>query len=206
MYRNTGRVDLNETGVSEVSTLAVSLQGSGAVATHSVGGEEVGVAVSAGSEADSVSRVALELAGYQILGNDTACATVDDDDVLHLGTRVELYSAAVDLFHQRGVSTEQQLLTGLTLGIERTANLHTTERAVGEHATILTCERHTLCDALVDDVCADLSQTIDVGLTCAIVTTFDCIVEQTVDAVTVVLVVLCSIDTTLGSDRVSAAG
>ena len=153
-----------------------------------------------------MSGVALELTGYQVLGNDAACATVDDNDILHLGTSVELHATAVDLFHQRRVSAEQQLLAGLTLGIECTADLHTTERAVGEHATILTCERHALCDALVDDVCTDLSQTIDVGLTCAVVTTFDRIVEQTVDAVTIVLVVLCGIDTTLSRDRVSATG
>ena len=150
--------------------------------------------------------VALQLAGHEVLGDDAACATVDNHYILHLCTGVELNGAVVYLFHQRGISTEQQLLTRLTLGVECTADLHTTERTVGKHTTIFTCERHALCDALVDDVGTHLSQTVNVGLTGAVVATLDGVVEQTVNGVTVVLIVLGCIDTTLCGDRVCTTG
>ena len=56
--------------------------------------------------------------------------------------------------------------------------------------------------ALVDDEVRNLSQTIYVSLACAVITTLDCIIEQTVNRVVIVLVVLCCIDTTLCCDRV----
>ena len=118
---------------------------------------------------------------------------------------MEFDSAIMYFLHQRGISTQQQLLTSLTLGIEGTANLNATEGAVGEHATILTGKRNTLGYTLIDDVCTDLCQTIYVGLTGTVVSTFDGIVEETVDAVAIVLIVLCGINTTLGSNGVSAA-
>ena len=205
MYGDTGRVDLYKAGVSEPSALAVSLDSSCTVTAHGVGGEEVSVAVTTGSEADGVSGVALELACHEVLGDDATAAAVDDDDILDLRTRVELHGAVIHLFHERRISAEQQLLTGLTLSVERTAHLYATERTVGEHAAILTGERNALCHTLVNDVGTDLRQTVDVGLTGTVVTALDGIVEQTVDGITVVLVVLGCIDTALCSDRVCTA-
>ena len=62
-----------------------------------------------------------------------------------------------------------------------------------------------MCNTLVDDVVGNLGQTVNVCFAGTIVTTFYRIVEQTVNGVAVVLVILCSIDTTLRSDRVCAA-
>ena len=47
-----------------------------------------------------MSTIALELSGDKVLGDDTTATTVDDDDVLNLGTCVELNSSVVDLLHQ----------------------------------------------------------------------------------------------------------
>ena len=99
-----------------------------------------------------------------------------------------------------------QLLTGLTFGIERTAHLGTTEGTVCQHTAVLTSEGHTLSDTLVDDIIADLSQTIDISLAGTIVTTLYGIVEQTIDRVAIVLITLSGIDTTLCSDRVCTTG
>ena len=56
VYRNTSGVNLHVGRVGKVSSLAVTLYGGGAVTAHSVGGEEVGVAISAGSNNHGVGR------------------------------------------------------------------------------------------------------------------------------------------------------
>ncbi len=205
MDRNTSRVDLDETWVCEVSALTVSLDGCRTVTTHGIGRKEIGVTVSAGGKADSVSAITLQLAGNEVLCDDTTATAVDDHNILNLGAGVKLHGAVVDLLHKRGVGTEQKLLTGLSLSVERTADLHTTEGTVGKHAAIFTGERNALGHTLVDNVCRHLRKTIDVGLTCTVVTALDSIVEQAVNGVAVVLVVLCSVDTSLRSDRVCTA-
>jgi len=203
MNGDTGGVNLNVRGVSKVCTLTIALNGCCTVTSHSVGREEVGVSVTTSSDDNCVCREALQLTCYEVLGNDTTSTSVNDDYILHLITSVELHLAGIYLTAQRAIGTEQQLLTGLTLGVECTAYLSTTERTVGQHATILTSERNTLSDALVDNIVADLSQTINVGLASTIVTTLYGIIEQTIDRVTIVLIALSGVDTTLSGDRVS---
>ncbi len=206
MHWDTCRVNLNVRRICKVSTLAEALNCCSTVATHSVGREEVGVAVTTGGDYHSVCRETLQFACNEVLGDDAACATVNDNHVLHLVTGVEFHLAGINLAHQRTVSTEQQLLTCLSLGIEGTAHLSTTERTVGEHAAILTCERHSLCHTLVDDIVRHLCQTVNICLASTVVTTLDSVVEQTINRVTVVLIVLCCVDTSLCCDRVSTAG
>ena len=111
-----------------------------------------------------------------------------------------------NLAHEGLVGTEQELLTRLTAGVERTGNLRTTEGTVVEEATVFTTERNTLGDALVDDEVRVFGQAVHVGFASAEVTALHGIVEQTVNGVAVVLVVLGSVDTTLGSNGVCAAG
>ena len=148
----------------------------------------------------------MELAGGEVFGNDAACATVNDDHVFHLVAGEELHLAGLYLCRERRVGTEQQLLSGLSLGIEGTAHLCAAERAVGKHTAILACEGHSLCHALVDDVVRHLGKAVDVGLTGAVVATFHGVVEQAIHRVAVVLIVLGSVDTALCGDRVGAAG
>ena len=45
---------------------------------------------------------------------------------------------------------------------------------------------------------------MNVGLTCAEVATLDGVVEQTIDTVAIALVVLCTVDATLGCNGVCA--
>src|SRR5207249_5933743 len=79
------------------------------------------------------------------------------------------------------------------------------EGPVVEITRILTCERHSLRHALVDDIEADLRQAVDVALARAEIATFYCVVEEPVDAVTIVVIILGGVDSALGSDAVSAA-
>src|SRR5690606_4902112 len=111
----------------------------------------------------------------------------------------------MDLACERLISTEQELLTGLSACVERAGNLRTAEASVGEEAAILARERNTLRSALVDDVHAHLSEPIHVRLASAEVATFDGVVEEAIDAIAVVLVVLRRVDAALSGDAVGAA-
>ena len=59
-------------------------------------------------------------------------------------------------------------------------------------------------DTLVDDVRADRGEPVNVRLAGAVIATFDGVVEQAVDRITVILVVLRGVNSALGRDRVSA--
>ena len=202
---DTGGVDLTVARVGEVSTFAVDLHGSGAIGAHGIGGEEIGVAVAASSDYHSVTEVALDFASDEVANDDATSATVfGDNDVEHFATSEHLNGSVLNLFAEAAVGTEEELLTGLTAGVESTRNLSATERAVGEESAVLASEGNTLSYALVDDVVRDLGEAVDVGLTSAIVAALDGVVEETVDRVAIVLVVLGSIDTALSSDGVSA--
>ena len=104
------------------------------------------------------------------------------------------------------VSTEQQLLPRLAAGIEGPAYLYTTERAVGQQSAVFTGEGYPLRYCLVNNIHRYLRKTVNVRFAAAVVTTFDGIVEQAVDGVTVVLVVLSGVDATLGGDGVRTTG
>ena len=206
MYRNTSRVNLNVCRVSEYSTLAVARDSSCTVTTHSIGRQEVSVTITTGSDNYCVSGKAFQFTCYKIFSDDTAGTSVNDNHILHFITGIQFYSTCVYLTAQCGVSTQQQLLTGLAFSVESTGYLCATERTVVQCTAIFASERNTLCYTLVDDSVRHFSQTIYVCFTGTIVATFYSIVEQTVNRVTIILIILCSIDTTLCSDRVCTTG
>ena len=125
--------------------------------------------------------------------------------VQHFGAREQGHLPGGDLSHQGLVGAEQQLLAGLAAGVKGARNLRAAEGAVGQRAAVLARERHALSHALVDDVDADLGQAVDVGLARAEVAALDRVVEQTVDAVAVVLVILGGVDAALRRDAVGAS-
>src|SRR5687768_15345012 len=131
---------------------------------------------------------------------------IDDDHIEHFGARIHFHCAEADLAFERLVGAEEKLLAGLTAGVEGAGDLRAAEGAVREHPAVFAGKGHALRDALVDDVDAELGETIDVGFAGAEVAAFDRIVEKAINAVAVVLVVLGSIDAALGGDAVRAAG
>ena len=205
VHGDTGGVNLSESQVGQICALLEGLHCSRAVAAHGVGAQEESTTVTAGSKYHSVSGVALQFARDQVAHDHTACAAVHQHDVKHLAAVEALHCALLDLTVERRISAQQQLLTGLTLGIECTAHLSAAERAVGQQAAVFACERHTLCHALVDDIARHLGKAVYVGLARAEVTALYSVVEQAVHRVAVVLIVLGCVDTALGCDRVSAA-
>ena len=206
VYGDTRGVNLHVRGVGKHGALAVTSDGGRCVAAHGVGREEICVTVTTRTDYHGVSGEAFELTGDEIARNDTACTAVDDNKVEHLVARVEFYGAEVHLSHERRVSAEKELLTGLAFGVERTAHLCATERTVGQHAAVFASEGNTLCDALVDDGVRHFGEAIDVGFASAVVTALHRIVEKAINRVTVVLIVLGGVDTTLGGDGVRATG
>ena len=132
--------------------------------------------------------------------------TVHDHEVEHFGAGVHLDMALADFLLHGLVATQQKLLTGLTTAVERTLELRTTEGAVVQQTTVFATEGNTLSHALVDAVAGHLSQTIHIGLTGTEVAALHGVVEETVDGVTVILIVVCSVHTALSGDGVSAAG
>src|SRR5207247_7906393 len=100
----------------------------------------------------------------------------------------------------RLVGAEQKLLAGLAAGVERARHLRAAERAVVEQPAVLAGKRHALGDTLIDDVDAQLRKPVHVGFARAIVAALHGVVEETVDAVAVVLVVLRRVDAALRRD------
>ena len=203
--RNAGRVDLGEAGVGEQGAALVRPPRRGHVRVHGVGREVIDRAVSAGGEDHRVADVALDLAGDQVAGDDAARLAVDDDEVQHLAAGEEPDAALVHLPHLRLIGAEQQLLAGLAAGVERARHLRAAKRSVVEQPAVFAGERHALGDALIDDVDAQLRQSVDVRFARPVVAALDGVVEEPVDAVAVVLVVLGGVDAALRGDAVGAA-
>ena len=78
---------------------------------------------------------------------------------------------------QGRICTQQELLSCLSFGVERTAYLGSTERTVGQHAAVFACEGYALRHTLVDNAVANLGQTVNVGLASTIVATLYGVVE-----------------------------
>ena len=204
--RDAGRVDLGVAGVGEQGALAMGPPRCGDVGGHRVGGEVVHVAVTAGGEHDGMRRVGVHLACEHVAHDDALRLAVLGDDIEHVGAVVQRDLATLDRAGKGLVGAEQELLAGLTPGVEGTAHLGATERAVGEQAAVLTGERHTLRSALVDDVDRYLGEAVHVGFTGPVVAPLHGVVEEAIDRVAVVAVVLRRVDAALSSDRVGTTG
>ena len=206
VLRDAGRVNLGEAGVREVCALAVCTPDCGSVAAHRVRREEEDVSVTAGCQNNRISDVGFELAGGHVARNNTASATVGNDEFHHLVARVLGHGAGGNLTLQCLVGTDEQLLTCLAACVERTRDLDTTEGTVVQQAAVFTCEGNALRHALVNDAGADFSEAVHVGFTCTVVAALDGVVKEAVNGVVIVAVVLRSVDTTLRCNGVRAAG
>ena len=118
-YWNACWVNLREAGIRHVRAFLVGLPRRGDVGAHGIGAQEKDVAVSARGKHNRVCCVAFQLTGDQVAGNDATALPVDDDHVHHLVAGEHLHLALRNLSTQRGVSAQQELLTGLAFGIKR---------------------------------------------------------------------------------------
>ncbi len=199
-------MDLGVAGVRERGALLVGAPDGRGVAALGVGREVEDVAVAAGREADGVGGPGLDLPRHHVARDDAPGPAVHHDHLEHLVAREHLHRAEADLPLEGRVGAEEELLSRLAAGVERAGDLGAAEGAVGQEAAVLSGERDALGHALVDDLHRRLGQAVDVGLAGAEVPALHGVVEETVDAVAVVLVVLRGVDPALGRDGVGAAG
>ena len=201
---NAGRVNLRVARVGEVGPTFVRAMCGADVAAHGVGREKERVRVATGGQAHRIGCVTLDRPGDEVACDDAFAVTIDDHDVEHLAAGLELDRAGLHLAHEGLVRAEQKLLTGLSARVEGSGDLSTSEGAIGQKAAVLPRKRHPLRDTLIDDVDADFGQPMHVGFARAVVTAFDGVVEEAVNAVAVVLIVLGRVDAALGRDAVGA--
>jgi len=199
-------MDLRVARVAEAGAALVGAPAGRDIGAPGVGRQVVDVAVAAGRQHHRVGAVPGDLARLQIADDDALGVAVDHHQVEHLGVGVRLDPARADHLVERRVGSEQELLAGLTPGVERAGDLSATERAVVEQPAILAGEGHTLGRALVDDVHRHLGQAMHVGLTGAVIAALDGVVEEAMHRITIVLVILGGIDATLCGHRVGATG
>src|ERR1700754_4693593 len=103
------------------------------------------------------------------------------------------------------ITAKQKLLTGLSACVEGARHLCASKGAVRQQAAIFAGKRHALRDALVDDVIADLRETIHVRLTGTKVASLDGVIKQSINAVAVVLIIFCRVNSALGCNRMCAS-
>ena len=204
-HGNAGGMNLRVAGVGERRALLVRTPRGRRVRQHGVRAEVKHVAIPARGEYHGIRRVRRDLAGEQVARHDPARMPVDDDHVEHFFERVHLHALEGDLALQRRIRAEQQLLTGLSACVKRARDLRAAERSVGQQATVLAGERHTLRHALIDDVHRQLSETVYVGFTGAEVAALDGVVKQPTDGIAIVLIILGRVDAALRGDRVRSA-
>ena len=203
--RYTGGVDLCEAGVAEQRTTLIGLPGSAAVRGHGHGGKEEYVAVATGGQHHGMTEVAFKLAVDEVACDDAARPAIDHHQVHHLPAGVHLYRPLTDLLAEGTVGAEQQLLARLPACIKGAGYQCPAERAVVEKAAVIACKRNAARHTLVDDVVADLGQTVNIGFTGTVVASLYGIIEQPVDAVAIVGIVLGGIDPSLRGNAVSTA-
>ncbi len=144
----------------------------------------------------------MDLTVDHIAVDDSPGTPVDGDEVEHFAATVEDHPPLIDLLLQGLVGPEQQLLTGLATAVEGAFYEHTAEGSVCEHAAIFPGEGDSLCDALVDDRGGVLGEPVHIGFAGPEVTALLRVVEESVDAVTILAVVLAGVDAALGGNRV----
>ena len=159
------------------------------------------IAVAPGAQHDGIRGVRFHLPSRQVSDDDAACQSVYNNQFQHFTASEQLNLAHTNLPHHGLVSTEQQLLAGLSARIKRSRNLSTAERSVRQTSAIFASERHALSNALINDVVRNLSEAVHVGFASSIVSALQRVIEQPPNAVPVVLVVLGRIDPALSGDR-----
>ncbi len=205
LLRDAGRVNLGVAGIGETGPAAVGPPSGGHITAGGVGGKEEHGAVSAGGQDHGIRSPAFDLTVDEVTGDDAFGDPVDEDDVEHLMAVVHFDLTETDLTGEALVGTKEELLAGLTAGIESAADLGTAEGAVVEHAAVFAGKGHALSDTLVNDSGGQLGQAVHIGFAAAVVPALDGVVEEAVNAVTVVAVVLGGVDPALGGDGVGAA-
>ena len=195
-------MDLRVTGICKKGTPFVTAPGCGYIGSLGIRRQIECVSIPPGAQQNAVSGIFFEFAGNQVADDNPPRDTINLDQVQHFPSGKELNTTGAHLSHQGTVGSQQQLLPGLSAGIKCARHLGTTERTVCQGSAIIAGKRNSLCCTLVDNVITDLCQTMHVGFAAAEVSPFDSIVKQSPYTVTIIGIVLGSVDSALGSNTV----
>ena len=199
-------MDLGVAGIGKGGTTLVGAPGRGDIAATGIGGEVEDIAIAAGTEQHGIGCMALDFSRDEVAGDDPLGMPIDENKVEHLRVLVHLHPAKSNLGAQRGIGSEEKLLSGLAPCVEGSGNLGSSKGTVGQLSAVFSGKGYSLGDAFIDDIAADLGEAIDIGLAGAKIPALDGVVKKTPDTVTIVLVVLGGVDAPLGGDAVGAEG
>ena len=146
--------------------------------------------------------MAFDFTRDQVARNDSSCFAINFDKVEHLMTTVHFDFTTTDLPIHRRISSEQQLLTGLSFGIKGARNEYPTKQAVVEQSPIIPGKGNALGYTLVNDIGRYFCKAIYVGFSRTIITPFDGIVKQAVNRVAITLVIFSGVYSPLCRNRV----
>ena len=149
--RNGSWMDLREARIGKTRATLVRTVSGSHVASFGIGRQIIDVAVSTGGQHNRIGGMRRECSRFQISHDDSAGATVDNDQVHHFRSRMHANIFSGDLLFQRRVSAEQQLLPCLTATIKSSLDQYATKRAVGQFAAVLAGEWNALGNRLIND-------------------------------------------------------
>ena len=201
-YRDAGRVDLRVAGICHVGASPVGLPSCGHIGPHRIGAQKEHISIPPAAQHNGMGSMAFNFACNKVPGNDSPRLSVHLDHVHQFVTVVHGHFSLGNLTAQGTVGTQQQLLARLALGIKSPAHLDPAKRPVVQQSAVISCKRHALCHALVNDIRADFGKAVHVCFPAPVVASLDGIIEQAVHRVTVVLVVFGSVDAPLGRNGV----
>ena len=130
---------------------------------------------------------------------------IDHYEIEHFRAGKHLDLASGNLGAHSLVGAEEKLLAGLTSSIEGSRNLRAAKGAVCKEPAIFAREGNPLRDTLVDDQRADFGKPVNICFAGSKIAALYGVVEKTIDAVAVVLIVFCGVYSALCGDRVRAA-
>src|SRR5882672_1327180 len=199
--RDAGRMDLRKTRIPEKGAPAMGSPDGSGVRRLRVRREIEDIGIPSRCEHHNVGSVAADLARHQVARDDSARSAARNHDIEQLAPDMHCYSSGCDLLLEGLISAQQELLSSLASRVECPFDLHAAEGPIVQKPAVFSCKRHTLSDALIDDVDTDFRQTVDVGFTRAKIAPLDGVLERAGNAVAVIPVVLRSVYPSLGGDR-----
>ena len=197
-------MNLREAGIAKIRAAAMRAPDRRGVATFRVRRKIEDVAVAAGRKHNAVRRESFDRAGRKVARDDAARPAVHEDQVQHLAARVHFHRARGNLFLERLICAQEQLLPRLPPRIKCARNLHAAERARIEQSSVFARKGNALRHALIDDIHADLRKAIHVGFARAEISALHRVIKQPLNAVAVIPVIFRGIDPALRGDRMRA--
>ena len=106
------------------------LPSSSYIASHSIGGKVKHVAIPSCTQDHCMAKISFYFACYEVTGDDATSFAFNSNNIEHLMAAVHVNFSHTNLSFKSRISSQQQLLTGLSGSIESTLNLHSTEGSI----------------------------------------------------------------------------